>query len=383
MTEIVSPFAQFFGTNGAPLNNGNIYIGTAYLDAQTNAIPVYWDDALTIPALQPIRTLNGYAVRSGAPARIFCNAANFSMTVQTSTGRTVWAVQDATSVNIPSISGPDGSSQVGFIQAGAGAEARTAQAKMRDIVSVKDYGATGDGVTNDAAAIQAAIDSLSLTGGFVCFNPGTYIISTKINLRPNVTLIAPRGSVVIKQAAAANLTILFDLSTYGATGACFDGLIIDGNRSNNNNNIAVQRHAFWLYDTNDVSIENCEIKEVAGTAVTGRNCLNPVIRKNYIHDCLGYGIGIAPAAFMNNRPIIENNCFSFISWHTIGLINCYHTGIKNNQIETFKVVGQTVTVSGSTATWVSGPNFNGVRPGNFLIYDSGREALIMSVDSPT
>jgi hypothetical protein len=99
MTEIVTPFAQFFDTNGAPLNNGAIFIGTAYLDAQTNPIPVYWDDALTIPALQPIRTLNGYAVRNGAPARIFCNADNFSMTVQTSTGRTVWAVQDATSEN--------------------------------------------------------------------------------------------------------------------------------------------------------------------------------------------------------------------------------------------------------------------------------------------
>ena len=186
MTEIVTPFAQFFDTNGAPLNNGAIFIGTAYLDAQTNQIPVYWDDALTIPALQPIRTLNGYPVWNGAPARIFCNADNFSMTVQTSTGRTVWAVQDATSVNIPSISGPDGSSQVGFIQDGAGAVARTAQAKMRDFINVRDFGAVGNGGADDTAAIQAAVNASN--GNTIFFPAGQYRITAPITATQSISI---------------------------------------------------------------------------------------------------------------------------------------------------------------------------------------------------
>jgi hypothetical protein len=194
MTEIVTPFAQFFDTNGAPLNNGAIFIGTAYLDAQSNPIPVYWDDALTIPAFQPIRTLNGYAVWNGAPARIFCNADNFSMTVQTSTGRTVWAVQDATSENKTSdmifsdFAAPNGSSLVGFIASGSNAVARTAQAKMRDIVSVRDFGAVGDGATDDTQKIQAAFNSGALAVYFPATANGYRVSSRLIISTPNQTI---------------------------------------------------------------------------------------------------------------------------------------------------------------------------------------------------
>ena len=64
-----------------------------------------------------------------------------------------------------------GSNSVGFLQAGTGATQRSVQAKLRDFVSVKDFGAVGDGVANDTAAIQAAIN----TGRPVLFPAGTYL----------------------------------------------------------------------------------------------------------------------------------------------------------------------------------------------------------------
>lgn len=49
----------------------------------------------------------------------------------------------------------DGAELVGFQQSGTGAVARTADSKLREFVSVKDFGAVGDGITDDSDAINA------------------------------------------------------------------------------------------------------------------------------------------------------------------------------------------------------------------------------------
>lgn len=69
--EVNPPYPAFAGTDGQPLENGYIWIGVVNLNPQTNPIDVYWDDAKTIPAPQPIRTLNGYPVLNGSPARFY------------------------------------------------------------------------------------------------------------------------------------------------------------------------------------------------------------------------------------------------------------------------------------------------------------------------
>ena len=79
--------------------------------------------------------------------------------------------------------GATDSSLVTFVPAGTGATTRTAQAKMRDVVSVKDFGAVGDGVADDTAEIQAAFTHLvSVGGGLLLFPAGTYLVSTQIFL---------------------------------------------------------------------------------------------------------------------------------------------------------------------------------------------------------
>jgi hypothetical protein len=52
------------------------------------------------------------------------------------------------------------------------------------VVSVRDFGAVGNGITDDTAAVQAAIESLAETGGVVFFPVGKYLINGQIVL-PN------------------------------------------------------------------------------------------------------------------------------------------------------------------------------------------------------
>lgn len=77
------PYPNFSDRDGKPLDNGNVYIGEAFQDAETNPIQVYWDDALTITAFQPIKTSGGYFYRNGTVANVFVNG-DYSMTVKDS-----------------------------------------------------------------------------------------------------------------------------------------------------------------------------------------------------------------------------------------------------------------------------------------------------------
>jgi hypothetical protein len=63
-----------------------------------------------------------------------------------------------------------------------------------NVINVKDptYGAMGDGVTDDTAAIQAAITAVSVIGGQVYLPPGTYVLSAALNISSAKVMV--RGS---------------------------------------------------------------------------------------------------------------------------------------------------------------------------------------------
>ena len=87
------PFPVFPDTDGQPLEDGYIWIGTAGLNPLTNPIVVYWDAALTLPAGQPVRTINGFPSRAGTPARLYAGS-DYSIQVQNKNGSLVYSSQN-------------------------------------------------------------------------------------------------------------------------------------------------------------------------------------------------------------------------------------------------------------------------------------------------
>jgi hypothetical protein len=177
---IQSPYKIFTDVDGKPLQNGYIYIGTANQNPETNAISVYWDQDLTIPAAQPIRTVGGYPSRHGSPAVIYANTADYSITVRDQMGALVFS----SLVTTESIS----SALISFIQAGTGAVATDVQTKLRELVSTYDYMTaaeiadvqSGIPTLNVAVALQKAIDAAAAANKGLLWLPGVYGVTAEI-----------------------------------------------------------------------------------------------------------------------------------------------------------------------------------------------------------
>lgn len=85
---------------------------------------------------------------------------------------------DTEKASLTDLAASGGSALVGYLPAGTGAVAATVQSKLRESVSVKDFGAVGDGVTDDTAAIQAAVTAAR----HVYFPVGIYKTSSTITV---------------------------------------------------------------------------------------------------------------------------------------------------------------------------------------------------------
>jgi hypothetical protein len=117
-------------------------------------------------------------------------------------------------------------SRLSFIASGAGATSRTLQNKLRDVVSVKDFGATGDGSTDDTVTIQLALTAGA--GKSVYFPTGTYITSAGLNVSPNTYVYSDGGSANISVQPTASAATFNQGLILTGSGITISGLKISG-----------------------------------------------------------------------------------------------------------------------------------------------------------
>lgn len=106
-----------------------------------------------------------------------------------------------------------GASLIRWVSTAAGAVARTVLGKLNDHISVKDFGAIGDGTTDDTAAFQAAIDvatSFGNTYTSIYIPPGLYRITDTVRINKNKVRLFGAGdkSCLYFQPTADNKVML-------------------------------------------------------------------------------------------------------------------------------------------------------------------------------
>ena len=286
MTQVTEPFPIFYDDDGTPLENGMIYVGEANQDPRVNPVAVFFDEALTVPAAQPIRTLGGRPAYQGAPARMYIAEAAYSIEVQNAFGSPVTGPTEGAVITVADVS---------FTASGTGAVARTVQSKLRDTVSVKDFGAVGDGVADDRAAFIAA---LATNPGELFIPDGHYLLSQGVELPSNLT-IKGNGRKSRITSTGTNKRVLW---AEGKQNIHIEGVFIEGNLTGGEFNPATGDtggDGLWFRNCQNVTVHGCWFDRI------GQNTTASVIGASCVAAMLTDGIKVTNCTFLEN-------CFSTV-----------------------------------------------------------------------
>lgn len=312
-------------------------------------------------------------------------------------GTTVGTVQD--------IADPDGSSWIGFVQTGTGVVNRTAQAKLRETVSVLDFGAVADDSTNNSTAFNNALLNGNKT---VYFPAGTYRIETPVRIYADTTIIAEPGAIIkINPVQTLPTTTYFAFingeynnSTY-ATGYAGDGnIFISGLTFDGSLCVAAAKscnplglsHGENITVTNCIFLNNYRSHCIEANALKNFKCYGNVFdtmnpgpdsNREFINvDYAGAGNFQAFGQADNTPPIdyyIYNNQFKTgqvaVGSHSSGAIKHYNINVYDN-------TSDTMTQHFLRAKrWVNGQvsgNYSDGTGNNFLFVEDSEDLKVLT-----
>ena len=388
MTVNISYFAgagwQFFDDNGNPLSGGKLY---TYLAGTTTPAVTYTSSLGTFNNPNPI-----ILDAAGRPPEEvwLTSGVSYKFVVTTSANVTIRTYDNLCSVNdfssFANTTDPAlGDALVGFRQSNAsgnltGAVGKTVHQKLQESVSVKDFGAVGDGTTNDRNALQAAITYATLNNVALYVPTGTYYVpnnSTSLSFTGNLTMYGDGmyNSVLFYNDSVTASRRDF-ISSSAAGNIIFDNLCISSNWGLDAN-YAANSQLIELHGTNanNALVTNCRFTNSRFSTLILNNFNSITVNSCVFNDGVGDGCRLT-----GSQNIVVTNCQfnnindDSISVHTIntdGFPSKADIVIANNKITNGQGIGvlggKHVSITGNVLTRVQS---RGIYVGNSTITDT-------------
>lgn len=364
--------AQLLDNNGVPLSGGKIF---TYLAGTTTPQPTYTTNNGNIAHTNPIVLDSAGRVPSGGQIWLI-NGIGYKFIVKTSTDVLIAtydnvpsssqqaAANDADSIfyeqgysvtagsfvvgrtyRILSLGNTDftligaTSNTVGlhFTATGVGVGTGTAEVsqsvetKFKETISVKDFGAVGDGVADDTAAFQAAL----AVGGNIYIPDGTYLVTDTLTVSLATRIYGGKGATIKYSYATSALflnastspiayfeadgftvettftrAVMSSVGTFqieGATSVSITDLYIYGG------NIRLEGATFTIVERNRLSNSNAVGSTNCEYGIVTFSCFNATISDNmvggYSNDGIKIGVSTAntPTATLSSKTVVANN----------------------------------------------------------------------------
>jgi hypothetical protein len=293
MPAILSPSAkQQFFTAGSTVAAG--YRLYTYAANTSTPRATFTDRAGLVPNTNPIiLDARGEATIYLTPGLVY------DYVLKTDQDALVWTREDV-------IADAGAANAVVFVQDGDGAVERTVQDELRDYVSVKQFGAEGDGATDDT---QSFVDAFAAASGREVYVPdGTYMLDSALDIPANLHLRGSgKGRAVLKRSPAAPANYVVGITGVGTT---ISDLTVDGNLANN----PTLAHNILIQGAGRFTLRDIETKGAQGLSDT-------------------YGCGVA---VVNTTDAVNNTYSNLIN--VTSLDNDVH-GLYASQASNFKIIG--------------------------------------------
>jgi len=209
---------------------------------------------------------------------------------------------------------------------------------LTSAIDVRTFGAVGDGVTDDGAAVSSAIQSLT-SGDVLYFPKGTYLLTTYTveSITTNITILGDSGddsiitgpdtsTVFMSIGASGNIHVKnLGFSTWDTvirlSTSNVDYVVIDGCNADSLNNLYGDVGATTSGNLDTLRINNCKLSNIAGFAIEMRSTTTEsiMVTDNEFRTITGeiaILMGSNDIAVTNNTYIITGNYITDVTGGT-------------------------------------------------------------------